>query len=136
MLLTVGLLIAASFLPEPAAGPLHTVYELRSGLVCMGLCLFGVARAAWRAGSAKPLAHVLGELDCDTLLLLLLVHRDRGHPRGGCYRRSSRLFHAVAGESPFRLFTLLVVVSVVLSAFIDNIPYVPPCCRWCRASPP
>ena len=62
MLLTVGLLIAASFLPEPAAGPLHTVYELRSGLVCMGLCLFGVARACLRAGSAKPLAHVLGEL--------------------------------------------------------------------------
>ena len=30
----------------------------------------------------------------------------------------------MAGESPFRLFTLLVVVSVVLSAFIDNIPYV------------
>ena len=27
MLLTVGLLIAASFLPEPAAGPRHTVYE-------------------------------------------------------------------------------------------------------------
>ena len=70
MLLTVGLLIAASFLPEPAAGPLHTAYELRSGLVCMGLCLFGVARACLRAGSAKPLAHVLGELDCDTLLLL------------------------------------------------------------------
>lgn len=50
MLLTVGLLIAASFLPEPAAGPLHTVYELRSGLVCMGLCLFGVARAACGQG--------------------------------------------------------------------------------------
>ena len=32
MLLTVGLLIAASFLPEPAAGPLHTVYELRINL--------------------------------------------------------------------------------------------------------
>ena len=45
-----GLLIAASFLPEPAAGPLHTVYELRSGIVCMGLCLFGVARAACGQG--------------------------------------------------------------------------------------
>ena len=40
------------------------------------------------------------------------------------YKRQARLFHAVAGENPFRLFTLLVVVSVVLSAFIDNIPYV------------
>ena len=125
MLLTVGLLIAASFLPEPAAGPLHTVYELRSGLVCMGLCLFGVARACLRAGSAKPLAHVLGELDCDTLLLLFgLLIVIAGIHAAGVIDAAARLFHAVAGESPFRLFTLLVVVSVVLSAFIDNIPYV------------
>ena len=123
MLLTVGLLIAASFLPEPAAGPLHTVYELRSGLVCMGLCLFGVARACLRAGSAKPLAHVLGELDCDTLLLLFgLFIVIAGIHAAGVIDAAARLFHAVAGESPFRLFTLLVVVSVVLSAFIDNIP--------------
>ena len=125
MLLTVGLLIAASFLPEPAAGPLHTVYELRSGLVCMGLCLFGVVRACLRAGSAKPLAHVLGELDCDTLLLLFgLFIVIAGIHAAGVIDAAARLFHAVAGESPFRLFTLLVVVSVVLSAFIDNIPYV------------
>ena len=113
MLLTVGLLIAASFLPEPAAGPLHTVYELRSGLVCMGLCLFGVARACLRAGSAKPLAHVLGELDCDTLLLLF-----------GLFIVIAGIHAAGVIDAAARLFTLLVVVSVVLSAFIDNIPYV------------
>ena len=101
------------------------MYELRSGLVCMGLCLFGVARACLRAGSAKPLAHVLGELDCDTLLLLFgLFIVIAGIHAAGVIDAAARLFHAVAGESPFRLFTLLVVVSVVLSAFIDNIPYV------------
>ena len=102
MLLTVGLLIAASFLPEPAAGPLHTVYELRSGLVCMGLCLFGVARACLRAGSAKPLAHVLGELDCDTLLLLFgLFIVIAGIHAAGVIDAAARLFHAVAGGRPF-----------------------------------
>ncbi len=50
MLLTVGLLITASFLPEPAGGPLHTVYGLRSGLVCMGLCLFGIRAPACGQG--------------------------------------------------------------------------------------
>ena len=125
MLLTVGLLIAASFLPEPAAGPLHTMYELRSGLICMGLCLFGTVRACLRAKSAKPLGRVLGELDCDTLLLLFgLFIVIAGIQAAGVIDAAARLFHAVAGESPFRLFTLLVVVSVVLSAFIDNIPYV------------
>ena len=37
LLLTVGLLIAASFLPEPSGSVLHLLYTLRSGLVCMGL---------------------------------------------------------------------------------------------------
>ena len=73
MLLTVGLLIVASFLPQPDSGLLAALYELRSGLICMTLCVVGVVRA-W--------------------------------------------------EDPFRLHVLLVVVSVVLSAFIDNIPYV------------
>lgn len=68
---------------------------------------------------------MLGELDCDTLLLLFgLFIVIAGIHAAGVIDAAARLFHAVAGENPFRLFTLLVVVSVVLSAFIDNIPYV------------
>ena len=114
MLLTVGLLIAASFLPQPGSDVLRALYELRSGLVCMGLCLFGVVRACLRARSAKPLGRVVRELDRDTLLLLF----------GLFIEAAAALFHAIAGEDPFRLYLLLVAVSVVLSAFIDNIPYV------------
>ena len=55
MLLTVGLLIAASFLPQPGSGVLRALYELRSGLVCMGLCLFGVVRACLRAAPPQGL---------------------------------------------------------------------------------
>ena len=125
MLLTVGLLIAASFLPQPQGGVLRTLYELRSGLVCMALCLFGVIRACLRAHSAKPLARVAGELDRDTLLLLFgLFIVIAGIRAAGVIDEAAELFHAIAGEDPFRLFTLLVAVSVVLSAFIDNIPYV------------
>ena len=125
MLLTVGLLIAASFLPQPQGGVLRALYELRSGLVCMALCLFGVIRACLRAHSAKPLARVAGELDRDTLLLLFgLFIVIAGIRAAGVIDEAAELFHAIAGEDPFRLFTLLVAVSVVLSAFIDNIPYV------------
>lgn len=125
MLLTVGLLIAASFLPEPGTGLLHTLYELRSGLVCMGLCLFGTVRACLRAGSARPAGQVLKELDKDTLLLLfgLFIVIDAVRA-AGVIDAAAWLFHTAAGEDPFRLYTLLVAVSVVLSAFIDNIPYV------------
>ena len=125
MLLTVGLLIAASFLPRPQSGVLLALYELRSGLVCMALCLFGVTRACLRAHSIKPLRRAAAELDCDTLLLLFgLFIVIAGIRAAGVIDAAAALFHAVAGEDPFRLFTLLVAVSVVLSAFVDNIPYV------------
>ena len=125
MLLTVGLLIAASFLPRPQGGVLLALYELRSGLVCMALCLFGVTRACLRAHSIKPLQRAAEELDCDTLLLLFgLFIVIAGIRAAGVIDAAAALFHAVAGEDPFRLFTLLVAVSVVLSAFVDNIPYV------------
>ena len=125
MLLTVGLLIAASFLPQPGSDVLRALYELRSGLVCMGLCLFGLVRACLRARSAKPLSRVVRELDRDTLLLLFgLFIVIAGVRAAGVIDAAAALFHAIAGEDPFRLYLLLVAVSVVLSAFIDNIPYV------------
>ena len=125
MLLTVGLLIAASFLPCPAGGVLRALYDLRSGIVCMSLCLFGVGRACLRSKSAKPLAQTAKELDCDTLLLLFgLFILIEGVSRAGVIDAAAQLFYRLSGDDPFRLYTLLVFVSVALSAFIDNIPYV------------
>ena len=125
MLLTVGLLIVASFLPQPENEVLHTLYELRSGLICVSLALFGAVRACLREGSVRPLGRMLRELDRETLLLLFgLFIIIEGIKAAGVIDAAAELFHAAAGEDAFRLYTLLVVVSVVLSAFIDNIPYV------------
>ena len=125
LLLTVGLLIAASFLPEPSGGVLHLLYTLRSGLVCMGLCLFGAARACWRSRSLKPLAETFRALDYDTLLLLFsLFILLEGVSRAGVIDAAAQLFHSAAGDEPLHLYLLLVAASVGLSAFIDNIPYV------------
>ena len=99
MLLTVGLLIAASFLPQPAGGLPLALYGLRSGLICAG--------------------------DCDTLLLLFgLFILIEGIRKAGVIDAAAQLFYTLSGDDPFRLYTLLVFVSVGLSAFIDNIPYV------------
>ena len=125
LLLTVGLLIAASFLPEPSGSVLHLLYTLRSGLVCMGLCLFGAARACWRSRSLKPLAETFRALDYDTLLLLFsLFILLEGVSRAGVIDAAAQLFHSAAGDEPLHLYLLLVAASVGLSAFIDNIPYV------------
>ena len=125
MLLTVGLLIAASFLPQPAGGLPLALYGLRSGLICAGVCLFGILRACLRRRSFASFRLVARELDCDTLLLLFgLFILIEGIRKAGVIDAAAQLFYALSGDDPFRLYTLLVFVSVGLSAFIDNIPYV------------
>ena len=115
LLLTVGLLIAASFLPEPSGGVLHLLYTLRSGLVCMGLCLFGVARACWRSRSLIPLGETARALDYDTLLLLFsLFILLEGVSKAGVIDAAARLFPSAAGDEPLRLYLLLVAASVGL----------------------
>ena len=80
MLLTVGLLIVASFLPQPESGLLATLYDLRSGLICMTLCVVGtLGKAAGAGGAGAGPGHLAAALRA--------VHRDRGHPHGGCHRR-------------------------------------------------
>ena len=125
MLLTVGLLIAASFLPQPAGGLPLALYGLRSGLICAGVCLFGILRACLRRHSFAPFRLAARELDCDTLLLLFgLFILIEGIRKAGVIDAAAQLFYTLSGDDPFRLYTLLVFVSVGLSAFIDNIPYV------------
>lgn len=125
MLLTVGLLIIASFLPQPSGTALSTLWELRSGLICMSLCLFGTLRACLRTRSGRPVKQLWKSLDLDTLLLLFgLFIVIEGIRTAGVIDAAAELFYQIAGDDPLRLFLLLVIVSVILSAFIDNIPYV------------
>ena len=123
LLLTVGLLIAASFLPEPSGGVLHLLYTLRSGLVCMGLCLFGAARACWRSRSLKPLAETFRALDYDTLLLLFsLFILLEGVSRAGVIDAAAQLFHSAAGDEPLHLYLLLALGVLVFAViFTTNV---------------
>ncbi len=125
MLGTVLLLILASFLPEPDGGALLTLYNLRSGLICFVLCVVGVVRACIRKKGAAPVKAVFKELDTDTLLLLFgLFMVIEGIRSAGVIDAAANLFYTVSGDNPFLLYTLIVFASVILSAFIDNIPYV------------
>ena len=125
MIATVLLLIIVSCLPAPEDPFLLAVYNLRSGLSCMLLCLVGVVRACVKAKGALPLKMVLRELDKETLLLLFgLFMVIEGIRSAGIIDAAAGIFYDLAGDSPFLLYTLIVAVSVLLSAFIDNIPYV------------
>ncbi len=125
MIATVVLLIISSFLPEPANQTLLFFYNLRSGLICVGLCIIGIVRACIQRRSKDMLVRVLQDLDRDTLLLLFgLFIVIEGIRAAGVIDAAASLFYRVSGDNPFLLYTLIVFVSVVLSAFIDNIPYV------------
>ena len=125
MIATVGLLIVASFLPEPSDPTLLAIYNLRSGLVCVGLCLIGIVRDCIRKHSGGTFLRVLKDLDKDTLLLLFgLFMVIEGIRVAGVIDAAADLFYNISGDNPFMLYTLVVFASVVLSAFIDNIPYV------------
>lgn len=125
MIATVLLLIIVSFLPAPENPVLLALYNLRSGLSCLLLCLVGVVRACVKARGTLPLKMVLRELDKETLLLLFgLFMVIEGIRSAGVIDAAAGIFYDLAGDSPFLLYTLIVVVSVLLSAFIDNIPYV------------
>ncbi len=122
----VGLLIVSSFLPEPTENAaLLAIYNVRSGLICVLLCVLGVARACIQTGDKTPFKQVLADLDKDTLLLLFgLFMVIEGIKSAGVIDAVADLFYNFAGDSPFMLYTLIVFASVILSAFIDNIPYV------------
>jgi len=122
---TVVLLIAASFIPEPDGGLMLSLYNMRSGLVCLGLFLIGLVRACLREKSANPFKRVMAEMDYQTLLLLFgLFIVIEGIRSAGVIDLIASLFYKLGGNNPFVLYTAIVVASVILSAFIDNIPYV------------
>ena len=114
---TVLLLIAASqFEHKP---------ELTNGLICCGLALIGVVYEMIRQRSGKLLVSVLQAIDYKTLLLLAgLFMVIEGISQAGVIDAIAQLFVKLGGGSILLMYILIVGVSVLLSAFIDNIPYV------------
>ena len=117
MLGTVLLLIVASqFKNRP---------ELTNGLICCGIAVIGILYEALRTKSAGLVKETLEAVDWKTLVLLAgLFVVIEGINRAGVIDAIAALFVKIGGGSKLRTYVLIVGVSVLLSAFIDNIPYV------------
>jgi len=125
MIGTVLLLICMSFVPEPQDPTLKVLHGLRSGLSCVLFALIGLIRQSIKEHSGDPFVRAAKSLDMDTLLLLFgLFMVIEGIRSAGVIDAVAGVFHKAAGNNPFLLYVLIVAVSVGLSAFIDNIPYV------------
>ena len=114
---TVVLLIAASFIPGRPA--------ITNGLICMTLFLIGLVRSILQKKHFGPVKYALGEIDFETLLLLMSLFVVIGTlTETGVIEDISALFVKLGGKSLFGMYTIIVWGSVIISAFIDNIPYV------------
>ncbi len=114
---TVLLLIAASQFPNKP--------ELTNGIICMALAVVGVVYEALKNRGEDMLTRVLKAIDYKTLLLLSgLFMVIEGMTRAGVIDAIAGLFVRLGGSSKLAMYVLIVGVSVLLSAFIDNIPYV------------
>ena len=112
------LLIVASFLPFDL--PAET-----NGLICFTLLIIGLC---YNYAKQKNLDAIMGPLkaiDFETLGLLVgLFLMIGGISHMGVIEALAQLLAKLGAGKPFLMYSIIVWASVLISAFIDNIPYV------------
>lgn len=113
---TVLSLIAASFIPNKP--------DITNGVICMAFFLVGLLLESGKSKEKSLTADVLKAIDYETLGLLAgLFIVIRGIERVGIIDELSRAISCMGGGSLFWTYTIIVWASVLISAFVDNIPY-------------
>lgn len=114
---TIVLLILASFIPNKP--------DETNGLICCALLAIGLVYNFCRKKNISAVTGPLKEIDLQTLGLLLgLFLMIGGIKNMGVIDAAAGLLVKAGDGNVFLLYTILVWASVLISAFIDNIPYV------------
>ncbi len=116
----IGLLILASFAPASWNLPNET-----NGLICCALLVIGLIYNYARNKNLDAIMGPLKAIDFETLGLLVgLFLMIGGISNMGVIDALAQLLAKLGAGSPFLMYTIIVWASVLISAFIDNIPYV------------
>lgn len=117
MLGHVVLLIIASFIPN--------THECTNGFICMACGILTIICELIKQKSTKGMFHSLKAMDYDTMLLLTGLFVVIASIREvGVIDDLAEFIAGFGGSNRFVLFSIIVWGSVLISAFIDNIPYV------------
>lgn len=117
LLLMIALLITASFLPN--------MPDMINGIICCALALLTVLFDLLRKKSPAAAAAAIRSLDFETLGLLVgLFVVIGGLTNVGIIDDFANLIVRFGAKNKFLLYTIVVWASVLISAFVDNIPYV------------
>lgn len=114
---TILLLIVASFIPNK---PNET-----NGLICCAMLVIGLISNFIKKRNLSAIVSPLKEIDFQTLGLLVgLFLMIGGISNMGVIDAAAGLLAKAGDGNVFMLYTIIVWASVLISAFIDNIPYV------------
>ena len=117
LLVMVAALIIASFIPDTP--------NAINGIICMILAMITILIDIFRKKGIKDAKEAIIELDFETLGLLLgLFVVIGGLSNVGIIDDFASLIVKYGGDNIFVLYTIIVWGSVIISAFVDNIPYV------------
>ena len=117
LLATVVALIVASLIPGAP--------DMINGILCMTIMLIGAVHNAVYKKDLKGFVEPMKAIDIETIFLLFgLFIVVGGITEMGVVDAIAGLFTKLGGGNLFVIYTLIVWMSVVFSAFIDNIPYV------------
>ena len=120
LLAAIGTLILASFAPESWNLPAEI-----NGIICCSYFVIGLVYNIIRKKNWDAFTSPLKAIDLETLGLLLgLFLVIGGIKHKGVIDALANLLAKLGGGDVFLLYTVIVWASVLISAFIDNIPYV------------
>ena len=114
---TIVLLICASFIPNKP--------DVTNGLICCVLLVIGLVYNFIKKKDLRAVTEPLKAIDFETIGLLLgLFLMIGGISYMGVIDALAGVLAKLGGGNVFLMYTVIVWASVVISAFIDNIPYV------------
>ena len=114
---TILLLICASFIPNKP--------DITNGLICCGLLVIGLVYNFIKKKNISAVVYPLKEIDFETIGLLFGLFLMIGAiSEQGVIDAAANLLAKAGGGNMLVLYTVVVWASVLISAFIDNIPYV------------
>lgn len=114
---TIVFLIIASFIPNKP--------DITNGLICCVLMAVGIIANVIQKKKLSAVIEPLKAIDFETIGLLLgLFLMIGGIAEQGVIDEAANLLAKAGGGNIFLLYTVIVWASVLISAFVDNIPYV------------
>lgn len=117
LVLTIVTLIVVSFISDKP--------DITNGLICVIYFVIGALIKIIRTKNISSLISNIKELDFETIILLASLFVIIGGVKEvGAIDKIGQLFMNIGSDNPFIMYSLIIFVSVLVSAFIDNIPYV------------